>query len=424
MAQGERGFWRLRLFADPAPEFEPNGPRVWFHAASVGEVNGSLGVVRRLRAACPRAGLFLSVGTPQGYGFARSHVPEGVHVFPAPMDVPWAVCRTISNLSPDLFVALESEFWPVLHWCLRKHHIPVVLLNGRISERSWRRYRRLPFVFGYVFRGIRWASVKGTEDKDRLTALGVPAHRIVVMGTAKYDTLVDRADSAVVGAWRRRLGIPEGMPVMVAGSLRGAECLALLEIFGRLKGHYPDLVGIFAPRHLDRVPQMIEWLERRHLPYDVLSSFLSTTPRTRRSDCLVVDRIGHLFELYGLGDLVFCGGTLVPVGGHNIVEPVAWRKTVYYGPHVEKVFHEHQVLSGYGVGVMVPNAETLYDRWRSVLAAGPLSASDDSAAQKALDELAGVADRQVDVLQRFLNRCAHFGSSVGGSGANPNQPGG
>lgn len=410
MTEVERDFWKSRLFANPAPGPKPRGPRVWFHAASVGEVNGSLGVVRRLRAACPHAGLFLSVGTPQGYGFARSHVPEGVHVFPAPMDVPWAVCRTLSSLDPDLFVALESEFWPVLHWCLRKHHIPVVLLNGRISERSRRRYRRLSFVFGHVFHGIRWASVKGTEDKHRLTALGVPAHRIVVMGTAKYDSLVDRADSAAVGAWRRLLGIPEGTPVMVAGSLRGAECLALLEIFARLKHERPDLVGIFAPRHLDRVPQMIEWLERRQLRYDVLSSFLSTTPWPRRSDCLVVDCIGHLFELYGLGDLVFCGGTLVPVGGHNIVEPVAWKKTVYYGPHIEKVCHEHQVLSGYGVGVMVSNADDLYDRWRAVLAAGPLSASDDSAAQKALDELAGVADRQVAVLQRFLHRSAGSGS--------------
>ncbi len=403
MAQGKRDFWRFRLIADLAPAPVCRGPRVWFHAASVGEVNGSLGVVRRLRSACPHTDLFLSVGTPQGYHFARSHVPDGVRVFAAPVDVPWAVCRTISNLSPDLFVALESEFWPVLHWCLRKHRIPVVLLNGHISERSWRRYRRLSFIFGHVFRGIQWAAVKGAEDKDRLTTLGVPADRIVVMGSAKYDTLVDRADSAVIATWRRRLGLAEGAPVVVGGSLRGVECLTLLEIFRRLRNDQPGLVGIFAPRHLDRVPQMVEWLERNRLSYEFLSSFLSSTPRSRHADCLIVDGIGHLFELYGLADLVFCGGTLVPVGGHNIVEPVAWAKTVYYGPHIEKVLDEHRILSGYGIGVMVSDAESLYKRWRDALTAGRLAESRDAAARKALDELAGAADRQVAVLQRFLN---------------------
>ena len=408
MAQGDRGFWRLRLFVDEALKPVPRGPRVWFHAASVGEVTGSLGVFHRLRAACPHAALFLSVGTPQGYRFAQSHVPDGVHVFPAPVDVPWAVGRTVSRLRPDLFVALESEFWPVLHWYLRKHRIPVVLLNGRVSERSVRRYRRLSFVFGHVFRAIRWASVKTVEDARRLAALGVPPHRLAVMGSAKYDSLKDRADPSVIDGWRRRLGIAEDTPVLVGGSLRGDECRTLLQIFKELKQDYPNLVGLFAPRHLDRVPQMIQWLERHHLPYEVLSSFLSATPKGRRSDCVVVDCIGHLFELYGLGDLIFCGGTLVPVGGHNIVEPVAWGKMVYYGPHADKVFEEHRVLSRYGVGVMVRDAETLSHRWRAALAAGRLSGSWEGAARQALDELAGVADRQAAALQRFLDRPGDF----------------
>ncbi len=148
---------------------------------------------------------------------------------------------------------------------------------------------------------------------------------------------------------------------------------------------------------------MIEWLQRHHLPYELLSSLLSATPQVRRADCLVVDCIGHLFELYGLGDLIFCGGTLVPVGGHNIVEPVAWGKVVYYGPHTEKVLEEHGVLSRYGVGVMVAEPEALCHRWRAALDAGRLSQSVESAARKALEELGGVADRQVEALRRFLD---------------------
>ncbi len=403
MGRGDKDFWRRRFLGTETPQPTRDGPRVWFHAASVGEVTGALGVIRRLGALEARTQVFLSVGTPQGYLFARSHLPENVRVFAAPLDVPWAVQRTVMNLHPHLFVALESEFWPVLHGFLRKYGIPVVLLNGRMSERSWRRYQRFFPVFRSVFGALQWASVKTAEDKRRLISLGVSPDRIAVMGSAKYDTLQDRADSSLITSWRRRLDLDQDIPVMVCGSLRGEECRTLLNIFVKLKRECGSLVGIFAPRHLDRVSFMTDWLQRHGVAYELLSSFLSETESRRRCDCLVVDGIGHLFDLYGLGNLVFCGGTLVPVGGHNIVEPVAWQKTVHYGPHVEKVMEEHRVLQEHGVGIMVHSAEELYERWRKALLAGTLPEFHKSAARKALQELGGVADRQVKALQGFLN---------------------
>lgn len=411
MGQGERDFWKRRLLANWAPGASCFGPRVWFHAASVGEVAGALGVLRRLHDAHREVKLFLSVGTPQGYRFARSRVPETVHVLAAPLDVPWAVCRTISRLRPDLFVALESEFWPILHWCLRKHRVPVVLLNGRVSSRSWRRYRRFFSVFRHVFRSVQWASVKSEEDKVRLMNLGVPAHRIAVTGSSKYDALGERADRDSISLWKQRLTLPGGIPVLVGGSLRGGECLALLEIFWKLKEENANLVGIFAPRHLEKVPQMAEWLKNRGLSYDLLSSVLSGIQSRRSSDCLLVDGIGYLFELYGVGDLIFCGGTLAPVGGHNIVEPVAWGKTVYYGPHIHKVLEEHRVLQKYGVGIMVDSPEGLYRRWQDILSARLLHGSDETAARNALNELCGAAELQIKGLEPFLKRFASRGSS-------------
>lgn len=404
MGEDDKAFWRRRFLARSELKTRQTGPCVWFHAASVGEVTGGLGVMRRLRAVDPRAEVFLSVGTPQGYRFARSHVPENVQVFEAPLDVPWAVWRTVSRLSPDVFVTLESEFWPLLHWCMRKHGIPVVLLNGRVSEKSWRRYRRFFFVFGHVFRSIQWACVKTVEDQRRLVTLGVSPQRITVTGSAKYDALKDRANPSLVEAWRQRLELPSEVPVLVGGSLRGEECQALLEIFVKLKRECPRLVGIFASRHLDRVASMIAWLQGHGVPYDLLSSFLSNGPRRRQSDCLVVDGIGHLFELYGLGDFIFCGGTLAPVGGHNIVEPLVWGKTVYYGPHVEKVWEEHGVLQRHGAGVMVQSPEDLYGRWRHALLKGAFDGGQNDAARKALEELGGAAERQVMGLQPFLRR--------------------
>lgn len=404
MGEGEKAFWRRRLLGGRALESGQNGPRVWFHAASVGEVMGALGVMERLRAVDPRTQVFLSVGTPQGCRFARTHVPANVQVFEAPVDVPWAVWRTVSRLRPDVFVALESEFWPLLHWCLRKHGIPVVLLNGRISEKSGRRYRRFSFLFGHIFRSIQWASVKSVEDQRRLVSLGVSPERIIVTGSSKADTLKDRADPSLVAAWRQRLGLLKAVPVMVGGSLRAQECQVLLEIFAKLKQEFPRLVGIFAPRHLDRVASIVAWLQDHGVDYDLLSSLSSNGPRRRHGDCLVVDGIGHLLDLYGLGDLIFCGGTLAVVGGHNILEPVVWGKTVYYGPHVEKVWEEHCVLQRHGVGIMVQNAEELYGRWRNALLTGTFAETRGDAARNALEELGGAAERQLMGLLRFLGR--------------------
>lgn len=411
MGEGEKAFWCRRLFGGRAPKSRQNGPRVWFHAASVGEVTGALGVMERLCAVDPRTQVFLSVGTPQGCRFARVHVPENVQVFEAPVDLPWAVWRTISRLGPDVFVALESEFWPVLHWCLKKHGIPVVLLNGRVSEKSWRRYRRFSCLFGYIFRSIQWASVISVEDQRRLVSLGVLPQRITVTGSSKSDALKNRADPALVAAWRQRLGLPSEVPVLVGGSLRAQECQALMEIFARLKQEFPGLVGIFAPRHLDRVASMVAWLQDHGLNYNLLSSLTSNGPRRRQGDCLVVDGIGHLFELYGLGDLIFCGGTLAPVGGHNILEPVVWGKTVYYGPHVEKVWKEHCVLQRHGVGIKVQSAGELYGRWRDALFTGTFGESRSDAARKALEEFGGAAERQLRGLLPFLRRTDPEGAS-------------
>lgn len=411
----ERRFWRRRLFPYLDGAAAKNRPRLWLHAASVGEVTGALAVIRRLRAARPGAAIFFTVGTPQGYRFARAKVPADVPVLPAPLDVPWSVHALLASLSPDLFVAFESEFWPVLHGALRRRGVPVVLLNGRLSQKSLENYRRFAAIFRPIFRSLRLAAMKSEADRRRLLALGVPEERTLVTGSTKVDTLMDRADPEAKLRWRERLQVPEGVPVMVAGSLRGRECTDLLQVFQSLKGSTPDLLGVLAPRHLDRVPVLEEWLRVRGIPYDNLSSFLESGKKCRSADVIVVDRIGHLFDLYALGDLIFCGGSLVPVGGHNILEPVAWGKTVFYGPHVNTVREEHEILSRAGVGVCVTSCEDLSARWRELLIKPERLGAHRRRALEAIRKMAGAADRQVALVLEILDgpagrRGGHLGA--------------
>ncbi|SMC27214.1 3-deoxy-D-manno-octulosonic-acid transferase [Desulfacinum hydrothermale DSM 13146] len=400
----ERRFWRQRLFPSLDGAAAQGCPRLWLHAASVGEVTGALAVIRRLRQARPQAALYLTVGTPQGCLFARRHVPPGVRVLPAPLDLPWSVRAFLTSVAPDLFVVFESEFWPVLHGALRRNGVPVVLLNGRLSQKSLDSYRRFPAIFRPIFRSLSRAAVKSEEDARRLIALGVSPDKVRVLGSSKVDTLVDRADPQRAMWWRERLQVPTGVPVMVAGSLRGREGTDLLQVFATLKASTPNLLGIFAPRHLDRVPVLWEWLGRQGIAYENLSSFLESGKRARSADVIVVDRIGHLFNLYALGDLVFCGGSLVPVGGHNILEPVAWGKAVFYGPHLDSVLEEHEILSRSGVGICVSSREDLRERWMKLLEEPERLGAHRRRALAALQEMAGVADRQVAVLLHLLER--------------------
>ncbi len=418
MLQGRR-FWRLRFWPSSECSIPGESPRIWFHAASVGEVAGALAVLKRLRRARPHVHLLLTVGTPQGYSFALREVPDGTVVKPAPMDLPWALKRAFRRFKPDLFVGLESEFWPLLYRQLRCHGTPPVLLNGRISERSFRTYRRFPFVFRPVFSSFALAAVKGAEDRARLMALGVPPEKIHVLGSAKYDGLLDRVDWEKVAKLRERLRLPPSVPVMVAGSLRRSECIGLLDLFLKLKRENPKLIGLFAPRHLDRVPQMVAWLQARGVAYELFSSLMERDERERKAEILIVDRIGHLFTLYGLGNLVFCGGSLEPVGGHNIVEPVVWGKVVYYGPHIQNVWEEHEVLSASGVGVRVSNLNELEHRWRSLLDEPNVLERQARRAEDGVRRLSGVADRQVDLLLSVLER---HGIGKGGSSQVPGNP--
>ncbi len=370
------------------------------HAASVGEVTGAMATIDVLRRRYRRSALILTVGTPAGYRFARSRLSRWAAVYPFPLDLPPLWQKSLAYFRPELFVAFESEFWPGLYRCLRRHRVPALLLNGRLSDRSARLYHRFAPLFRPIFSYFNAVVMKSTNDLDNIVSLGARRDRAVVLGSSKYDAVAVRARLPLARDWRRLLNLRPEQAVVVGGSLRGRECTGLLEAVVELKREFPHLIGLFAPRHLDRVSEMERFLDRRREPYHLLSRLEAGTEKRARP-LVLIDRMGVLFELYSLGDLVFCGGTLEPVGGHNIVEPVAWGKRVYYGPHIDNVVHEHAVLTRFGAGIRVGDQRQLVERWRRRLrwdaAAGP--AADP---QRVLKELGGVAERQLRWIEMAL----------------------
>lgn len=395
-------FLQGRLGNFSLPPTDGQEPRIWFHAASVGEVNGAIPVLHLTRKHLPQAFICLSVGTPQGYEFAGSQLPHWARVIPFPVDVPWIVEKSLREIRPNLYVGFESEFWPVLLGHLRQAGVPALLLNGRLSRRSAQRYGFLRPLFQPLFQHFRWMAMHSEEDRQNLLTMGVSPERTLVVGSSKYDGLRLRVRPEAAARWREIMRFPENMPVVLGGSLRRSECTGLLEVFYRIQKDKGSCLGIFAPRHLHHIPAMAEWLDGHGVPFQMLSD-IERERRTRNAPVVLVDRIGILFELYAVGDLIFCGGTLEPIGGHNILEPAAWSKPAFYGPHVEKVAEEHKVLTERQGSFPVRDFDDLFQQWAHWLQHLPELKTFGENAGEALNFLCGAAEKQLNLLLLTLS---------------------
>jgi 3-deoxy-D-manno-octulosonic-acid transferase len=371
------------------------------HAASVGEVTGALPIVRTLRDRLPGSGLYLTVATPQGFQFARANLSPWAHILPFPLDFPSVLERAFRKIQPDLYVALEGEFWPNLFRFLERYQASAILLNGQLSHRSAKWYSLLEPIFRPIFQQFVWLAMHTEEDRKNVLLLGASPERTSVLGNSKYDALLLRKDLTKATEWQRALNLDSDVPVLVGGSLRRSECTQLLEVFCSLKKTDPGLVGIFAPRHMAEIVNMVEWLEAKRVAYQLLSR-IETAKEKRSSAVILVDRIGILFDLYALGDLIFCGGTLEPFDGHNIMEPAAWGKAVFYGPHLQKVTDEHNILQSSKGGFLVQDSSELLQQWAYWIRHLPELSQYGENAKEALSKVGGVSTRQVELIMSAL----------------------
>ena len=274
-----------------------------------------------------------------------------------------------------------------------------MLANGRISSRSFRGYRRFRFFFKEVLGCLdRLAMIRG-EDAGRIVALGADANRVMVAGNAKYDLLLDRSDPDRVAALGRELGLDQ-RPVLVAGSTRTGEEALVLEAFLRLKADFPDLHLILAPRHVQRAREIENLLRERGL---VWSRRSTPTPRPDRAiDVTLVDVMGELFFLYGLGRAAFIGASLAPLGGQNPLEPSVWGVPMLFGPHMEDFTDAKEMLLSCGAGQTVADAEDLYLKFHELLAEPETARQLGQAGRLALAAHQGAAHRLADLALELL----------------------
>ena len=340
-------------------EREPgNAETIWLHGASVGEILLARILIKEMAEILPEADFVLSTVTEQGMEVARKHSGERVRCIYAPLDLKGIVNRSITKIRPLLYICLETELWPAFVFEARRSGVKLVLLNGRLSERSCRRYRLVKGIMSRILACFSLIAVIRDDDAKRYVGLGADPEKVRVLGNAKYDQDMARLAPESEETYRSWLDVKYGQPVFVAGSTHTGEEEMLLGVFQDLKkaSGLQNMVWIVAPRHMQRLNEVEGMLKQRHVPYERLSDVKDSG---RRTDTILVDSIGDLVGLYSIASYIFCGGSLVERGGHNVMEAAIFGRPVFYGPSMKDFSDAADLLESAGAGFQVSSPEVL-----------------------------------------------------------------
>jgi 3-deoxy-D-manno-octulosonic-acid transferase len=374
---------------------------IWVHAVSVGEVLSVRPLLTELRARYPKLRLFLSTTTLTGQQLARRSVSDVDAVFYFPFDWVFTVRRTLEVVKPRLFIMTETEIWPNLLRECRRRRIKTLMVNGRISYRSFPRYRLVRPFMKRVLADVDRFCVQGEETSRRLVELGADPSRITITGSLKFDSL---ETSPTPGRGRERVlrffRVPSNRPVIIAGSTLKGEEEPVIRAFNRVRAAGINALLIIAARHPERFDEVerlcrhegLAALRRTELPIDA----------EPRADAVVLDTIGELAQLYQIATVVFVGGSLVPAGGHNILEPAHYGKPIVFGPHMQNFGEIAEAFLANGAAIQVRSGSEFEDTMLS-LVGDPVRRARVGAAAKALVEAnRGARDRTLAVIRDLM----------------------
>jgi 3-deoxy-D-manno-octulosonic-acid transferase len=328
---------------------------IWLHAVSLGEMSAAAPLVRALHARYPQLPLVLTTATPAGRARAQTLFAALADVHFLPYDTPGSVSRFLERTQPRIAIIMETELWPNLFRECQRRAIPVVLASARLSAKSVSRYRRFGALFSGLFRNVTVAA-QSTEDAERFQSIGAAADRTRVIGNVKFDLAVDAGLLGTGEILRTAYG---GRPVWVAGSTHAGEEEQLLEAHALLQKHRPDALLLLAPRHRDRFAAVADLLARRGITFARRSVPAATDVLPVAAAVLLVDTLGELAALYASADVAFVGGSLVPIGGHNLLEPAALGLPVLTGPSHENGKDIARLLLRQGAALEVSDAHEL-----------------------------------------------------------------
>ena len=392
---------------------------IWIHAVSVGELLSSIGLAKRLKEAHPDRPLVVSTTTITGQTLARERMQFADAVFYFPLDWSFCVRRVLRAVRPAVVIVLETEIWPNFLREARRQNISVLFVSGRISDRSFARYQRYFGRVGFFLRPLLRSALGNTgaflmqseKDAERIRALGAPAERVSVSGNLKYD--MDIPAATPLSSWLEAEARRQGRsPIVVAGSVVATEEPLALIAFGVVQGEHPNALLVLAPRKPERFEAAAEFIQesrrkfirRSQLALDGHLRGAAATNGTISRDVTVIllDSIGELASLYRLADGAFVGGSLVPSGGHNILEPAAFGKIPVFGPSMENFSEIASRFVAADAAIQVESPEDAGVAWIELLRDPERRQKMSKNAKHLVDTSRGATDRVLAEISQFL----------------------
>ena len=378
------------------------GDWIWVHAVSVGETAAVTPLVRALKERYPGHKIALSTVTESGREMAHKNLPQiDTHLY-FPLDFSFAVRRILRVFTPRIFIMAETEIWPNFLRHLKKRRVPVLLVNGRISQHSFRNYKLAGPLMAKILKNIDCFSMQTQSDAERIIKLGAAAEKVRVNGNLKFDQPHSILDAAARKRLREELKIPASALVWVAGSTHPGEEEILLSIFQRQAAKQRELVMILAPRHPERFSQVQNLLAKRQIPFVRKSKLVKAE---KLQPVILLDTIGELASIYSLASVVFMGGTLQPIGGHNILEAALYAKAIVFGPHMENFAQISRLFREKKAARQVKDARELEAVLQELLSDPQQRARLGQAAAKVVQENQGATRRNLELIRKFIPVC-------------------
>jgi 3-deoxy-D-manno-octulosonic-acid transferase len=412
-------FWRMRRRGNWRPGFRERFARyhselkqaltnrhtVWIHAVSVGEVNLCTQLIRALEPRAPNVKFVVSTTTTTGMAELRRRLPRHISKIYYPVDRRKFVARALAVINPQAIVLVEAEIWPNFLWRAQQIRVPVFLANARISDKSFRGYKRFGFLFRPLFASFAGVGAQNEEDAARLREVGCRPEAIRVVGNLKFDAAkLDERHMLDVPAMLRQLGVSADAQILVAGSTHDGEEIILAEIARRLRSRFPKLFLVLVPRHFERYRELGRKLRELKVKL-VYRSEISRATQFGEGDleCLLVNTTGELRFFYECATVVFVGKSLTAMGGQNPIEPGALGKAMVFGPNMQNFADVTRSFLANNAAVSVRNPEHLEDALRGLLADENQRAELGKNALKVVRENLGAVERTVEMILEQLN---------------------
>jgi len=411
-------FWRLRRRGNWRPGMEQrfgqfdaktkqaitNRQMIWLHAVSVGEVNVCTNLIRALQPRIPNLKIIVSTTTTTGMARLREALPSHIAKIYYPIDRKKYVARALTAFHPEAIILIEAEIWPNFIWRAQSLGYPLFLVNARLSERSFPRYRRYGFLFRNLFGAFAGVGAQNEAGAKQLLALGCRPEAVRVVGSLKYDAArIEEHRKLDVPGILAQAGCKPGAPVLVAGSTHAGEESLLAEIHQRLRQRFPNLFLVLVPRHFERSREVGRELTARGVSFAYRSDVVVGKPeRNGQVDCLIVNTTGELPHFYEAASVIFVGKSLLAQGGQNPIEPGALGKAMVFGPNMQNFSEITARFLAHEAAVQVKDAAELETQLAELLAQPALREQLGNRARAVVTENLGAIERTVDMILPHL----------------------